>query len=174
MTPQTSALEKIIGAAWDDRASLSPETKGEYRDAVETAIMSLDSGDMRVAEKNGNNDWVVHQWLKKAVLLGFRLHANGIMSGGPNAGNWWDKVPSKFEGWGEEEFSKAGFRAVPNCAARRGSFIAPNVVLMPSYVNIGAYSRIMRANWKKLSPLRRCWDWRCPRTPSSQPDDYRR
>ena len=101
--------------------------------------MALDSGEMRVAEKTGNNDWVVHQWLKKAVLLGFRLNANGLMSGNVNGGNWWDKVPSKFEGWGETEFTKAGFRAVPNCAARRGSFIAPYVVLMPSYVNIGAY-----------------------------------
>jgi len=85
-----TALEKSVTAAWEDRASLSPDTKGEYRDAVETAIMALDSGDMRVAEKTGNNDWVVHQWLKKAVLLGFRLHANGLMDGGVNAGNWWD------------------------------------------------------------------------------------
>ena len=134
-----TALENTINAAWEARAELSPETTGEHREAVETAILALDSGKMRVAEKTGNNDWVVHQWLKKAVLLGFRLHANGLMSGGPNSGSWWDKVPSKFEGWGETEFSKAGFRAVPNCAARRGSFIAPNVVLMPSYVNIGAY-----------------------------------
>ena len=137
-----SALEKTVEAAWDDRTSLSPDTKGDYRDAVETAIMALDSGTMRVAAKSGNNDWIVHQWLKKAVLLGFRLHANGLMSGSSNGGNWGDKVPSKFEGWGEPEFTKAGFRAVPNCAARRGSFIAPNVVLMPSYVNIGALSLI--------------------------------
>ena len=139
MATKTSALEKTVQAAWDDRASLTADTQGEYRDAVETAIMALDSGEMRVAEKAGNNDWIVHQWLKKAVLLGFRLNANGLMSGNVNDGNWWDKVPSKFEGWGETEFTKAGFRAVPNCAARRGSFIAPNVVLMPSYVNIGAY-----------------------------------
>ena len=140
MATKTSALEKTVQAAWDDRASLTADTQGEYRDAVETAIMALDSGDMRVAEKAGNNDWIVHQWLKKAVLLGFRLNANGLMSGNVNDGNWWDKVPSKFEGWGETEFTKAGFRAVPNCAARRGSFIAPYVVLMPSYVNIGAVS----------------------------------
>ena len=135
----TADLQTAINAAWDMRADLSPSTKGEARDAIETAIMALDAGEMRVASKEGNGDWVVHQWLKKAVLLGFRIHPNGVMSGGPNNGAWYDKVPSKFEGWGEEEFSKAGFRAVPNCAVRRGSYIAPNAVLMPSYVNIGAY-----------------------------------
>ena len=135
----TSTLEASVNAAWDDRASLTPETRGEYRDAVETAIMGLDSGEMRVATKRGNGDWTAHEWLKKAVLLGFRLHANGLMSGGPNDGAWYDKVPSKFEGWGEAEFQAAGFRAVPNAAVRRGAYIAPNAVLMPSYVNIGAY-----------------------------------
>jgi len=135
----TSALETSINAAWEDRASLTPDTKGEYRDAVETAIMALDSGEMRVATKQGNGDWVAHEWLKKSVLLGFRLHANSLMSGGPAGGAWWDKVPSKFEGWGDAEFSEAGFRAVPNAAVRRGAYIAPNAVLMPSYVNIGAY-----------------------------------
>lgn len=134
-----AALETSVNAAWEDRASLTPDTKGEYRDAVETAIMALDSGQMRVSERKDSGEWITHQWLKKAVLLGFRLHANGIMSGGPNGGNWWDKVPSKFEGWGEAEFQKAGLRAVPNCAVRRGAYIAPNTVLMPSYVNIGAY-----------------------------------
>lgn len=132
-------LAKIIDAAWDDRATLSPDTKGEQRDAIETAIMALDSGELRVASKSGNGDWDVHQWLKKAVLMGFRIHANKIMSGGPADGNWWDKVPSKFEGWGEDEFTAAGFRAVPNAGVRRGAYIAPNAVLMPSYVNIGAY-----------------------------------
>ena len=135
----TAALQTAIEAAWDDRANLSPDTKGEARDAIETAIMALDAGQMRVASKEGNGDWVVHQWLKKAVLLGFRIHPNSVVSGGPNNGAWYDKVPSKFEGWGEDEFAKAGFRAVPNCAVRRGSYIAPNAVLMPSYVNIGAY-----------------------------------
>jgi len=135
----THNLEAVIEAAWENRADLSPATKGETREAVETAINGLDSGEMRVASKSGNGDWVVHQWLKKAVLLGFRLNDNGLMSGSSNGGNWWDKVPSKFEGWGEDEFRKAGFRAVPNCAVRRGSYIAPNAVLMPSYVNIGAY-----------------------------------
>jgi len=135
----TADLSKVIDAAWEDRASLSPDSKGEQRDAIETAILALDSGELRVASKAGNGDWEVHQWLKKAVLLGFRIHANKIMDGGPANGNWWDKVPSKFEGWGEDEFSKAGFRAVPNCGVRRGAYIAPNAVLMPSYVNIGAY-----------------------------------
>lgn len=136
---KTEQLEAVIEAAWDNRAELSPATKGETRDAVETAILALDSGEMRVASKTGNGDWTVHQWLKKAVLLGFRLNDNGLMSGGPNEGTWWDKVPSKFEGWGEDEFKAAGFRAVPNCAVRRGSYVAPGAVLMPSYVNIGAY-----------------------------------
>lgn len=135
----TQKLETLINAAWDDRSSLSADTTGDVRDAVETVIMALDNGSMRVASKDAGGDWVVHQWLKKAVLLGFRLNANELVSGGPNAGTWWDKVPSKFEGWGEAEFSAAGFRAVPNCAVRRGSFVAPGAVLMPSYVNIGAY-----------------------------------
>jgi len=135
----TAELSAIIDKAWDDRASLSPDSKGERRDAIETAIMALDAGELRVASKTGNGDWDVHQWLKKAVLLGFRIHTNKIMSGGPAAGNWWDKVPSKFEGWGEAEFSAAAFRAVPNAGVRRGAYIAPNAVLMPSYVNIGAY-----------------------------------
>ena len=135
----TIALEAAVNSAWDARAEISPQTKGETRDAVEAAIMGLDRGELRVATKSGNGDWVVHEWLKKAVLLGFRLSANRIMSGGPDAGNWWDKVPSKFEGWGDAEFSKAGFRAVPNAAVRRGAYVAPDAVLMPSYVNIGAY-----------------------------------
>jgi len=136
---KTTQLETVIEAAWDNRAELSPATQGEVRDAVQSAIAGLDSGEMRVASKSGNGDWLVHQWLKKAVLLGFRLNDNGLMSGGSNEGAWWDKVPSKFEGWGEAEFKAAGFRAVPNCAVRRGSYVAPGAVLMPSYVNIGAY-----------------------------------
>jgi len=134
----TSQLETLINAAWEDRTSLSPDTKGETREAIEAAIMALDSGEMRVASKSGNGDWVVHQWLKKAVLLGFRIHPNQIMSGGPADGNFYDKVPSKFEGWTEADFQKAAFRVVPPATVRRGSYIAPNAVLMPSYVNIGA------------------------------------
>jgi len=134
----TAQLEALINAAWDDRASLSPATKGETRDAIEAAIMALDSGEMRVASKSGNGDWVVHQWLKKAVLLGFRIHPNAVMTGGPQDGHFYDKVPSKFEGWTEADFQKAAFRVVPPATVRRGSYIAPNAVLMPSYVNIGA------------------------------------
>ncbi len=140
----TKTLETIINAAWEDRASLSPDTKGKTRDAVEAAISGLDQGTFRVASKAGNNDWVVHQWLKKAVLLGFRLEGNAMMTGGPArlgmaGGHFYDKVPSKFENWSEDDFAKAAFRVVPPAAVRRGSYVAPNAVLMPSYVNIGAY-----------------------------------
>ncbi|MGL4975236.1 MAG: 2,3,4,5-tetrahydropyridine-2,6-dicarboxylate N-succinyltransferase [Bosea sp. (in: a-proteobacteria)] len=133
-----SDLAKTIDAAWDDRAAITPATKGAVREAVKEAIHLLDSGAARVAEKI-DGDWVTHQWLKKAVLLSFRLNDNAIIKSGPGEAVWWDKVPSKFEGWGAPEFSKAGFRAVPPAAVRRGAYIAPGVVLMPSYVNIGAY-----------------------------------
>ncbi|HPE48081.1 MAG TPA: 2,3,4,5-tetrahydropyridine-2,6-dicarboxylate N-succinyltransferase [Hyphomonas sp.] len=132
-------LAHLIDAAWEGRDALSTHSRGKERDAVEAAIALLDSGEARVAEKGADGAWVVHQWLKKAVLLSFRLNANGMISGVPGGGNWWDKVPSKFEGWGETEFRAAGFRAVPPCAVRQGAFIAKNAVLMPSYVNIGAY-----------------------------------
>jgi 2,3,4,5-tetrahydropyridine-2,6-dicarboxylate N-succinyltransferase len=135
----TDALAHVIDAAWEARDTLSTETRGDVRDAVDAAITLIDKGEARVAEKGADGEWVVHQWLKKAVLLSFRLNANGTVSGVPGGGNWWDKVPSKFEGWGETEFKEAGFRAVPPCAVRRGAFIAKNAVLMPSYVNIGAY-----------------------------------
>ena len=133
------ALARVIDAAWEARDTLSTETTGEVRDAVEAAISLLDSGEARVATKEADGSWTVHQWLKKAVLLSFRLNANGVISGSPGGGNWWDKVPSKFEGWGAKEFREAGFRAVPPSAVRRGAFIAKNAVLMPSYVNIGAH-----------------------------------
>ena len=132
------ALARVIDAAWEARDTLSTATTGEVRDVVEAAIDLLDRGEARVATKAADGTWHVHQWLKKAVLLSFRLNANGAISGTPGGGNWWDKVPSKFEGWGEKEFKDAGFRAVPPCAVRRGAFIAKNAVLMPSYVNIGA------------------------------------
>ena len=131
-------LETIINAAWERRTELSPATKGEVAEAVSESIRLLDSGTLRAATKEADG-WVTHQWLKKAVLLSFRLNDNVLMSGGPAGSAWWDKVPSKFEGWGAEEFSKAGFRAVPNCTVRRGAYIAPNAILMPSFVNIGAY-----------------------------------
>ena len=133
------ALARVINAAWEARETLSTDTTGEVRYAVDAAISLLDSGEARVATKEADGKWTVHQWLKKAVLLSFRLNANGAISGTPGGGNWWDKVPSKFDGWGAREFKEAGFRAVPPCAVRRGAFIAKNAVLMPSYVNIGAY-----------------------------------
>ena len=134
----TTDLQAAIDAAWEARADISPQTDGPARDAVVAALDMLDSGAARVAEKQGG-DWVVHQWLKKAVLLSFRLFPNAMIEGGPGGGSWWDKVPSKFEGWTADDFQKAGFRAVPPCAVRRGSYVAPSAVLMPSYVNIGAY-----------------------------------
>lgn len=134
-----SDIQSIIEAAWEDRANVSASTKGEVRDAVERALAALDSGERRVAEKVDGN-WVVNQWLKKAVLLSFRLNDMEVISGGPGQStSWWDKVPSKFEGWSEEQFKAAGFRAVPGSFVRRGAFIAPGAVLMPSFVNLGAY-----------------------------------
>ncbi|PTQ10791.1 2,3,4,5-tetrahydropyridine-2,6-dicarboxylate N-succinyltransferase [Sphingomonas oleivorans] len=130
-------LAGVIEAAWDAREGLSFATKGEVRDAVEQALAGLDAGTLRVAEKV-DGAWTVNQWLKKAVLLSFRLNDNAIIEG-PGDANWWDKVPSKFAGWGEAHFRAAGFRAVPGSVARRGAFIAKGVVLMPSFVNIGAY-----------------------------------
>jgi 2,3,4,5-tetrahydropyridine-2,6-dicarboxylate N-succinyltransferase len=131
------SLESTIDAAWDAREHVSTATRGEVRDAVEAAIMALDSGESRVAEPDGSGGWHVNQWLKKAVLLSFRLNDNAIMPG-PGGANWFDKVPSKFTGWGDNAFRAAGFRAVPGAIVRRGSYIGKNVVLMPSFVNIGA------------------------------------
>lgn len=136
----TAQLATTIDAAWEARADLSTATTGEVREAVNETLEMLDAGKARVAEPDGIGGWKVNQWLKKAVLLSFRLNENALMSGGPGAnGTWWDKVPSKFEGWGEAEFKSAGFRAVPPATVRRGSYIAPGAVLMPSFVNIGAY-----------------------------------
>jgi 2,3,4,5-tetrahydropyridine-2,6-dicarboxylate N-succinyltransferase len=130
-------LQAIIDAAWDARDTISTATTGEVRDAVVEALALLDSGAARVAE-SGPDGWTVNQWLKKAVLLSFRLNDNAIMPG-PGGSNWWDKVPSKFAGWDADRFRSAGFRAVPGCVVRAGAHIAKNVVLMPSFVNIGAY-----------------------------------
>lgn len=131
-------LQSVIETAFDNRAEVNAGTKGEVREAVDTALALLDSGTLRVASKE-TGEWVVHQWLKKAVLLSFRLNDMTTIAGGPGGSSWWDKVPSKFDGWGAAEFGKAGFRAVPNCVVRRSAFIAKNVVLMPSFVNLGAY-----------------------------------
>ena len=132
-------LEKAIEAAWDARDDISPATKGETRDAIEATLTALDSGSLRVAERQESGDWQVNQWAKKAVLLGFRLKDMELQGGSAQGGSWWDKVDSKWKDWGEDEWVTAGFRAVPNCVVRRSAYIAPGVVLMPSFVNLGAY-----------------------------------
>ena len=137
--PDLASLEKIIEAAFEGRDGVSTTTRGEVRDAVEAALDLLDRGAVRVAERQADGRWSVNQWLKKAVLLSFRLNPMDVISGGPGQSSWWDKVPSKFEGWGAVDFEKAGFRAVPNCIVRRSAFIAPGAILMPSFVNLGAY-----------------------------------
>ncbi len=134
-----ASLEKSIEAAFDNRDNVNTSTRGEVRDAVETALNLLDSGKVRVAERGADGNWTVNQWLKKAVLLSFRLNDMKIVEGGPGNATWWDKVPSKFEGWGENRFREAGFRAVPNAVVRHSAYIAPNAILMPSFVNLGAY-----------------------------------
>ena len=133
-----NALEQLINTAFDDAANVTADTHGDVRDAVMTTLNLLDSGQARVAEKTGD-DWQVNQWLKKAVLLSFRLNDMKTISNGPGDSSWWDKVPSKFDGWDAAQFSQAGFRAVPNCIVRHSAYIAPGVVLMPSFVNLGAY-----------------------------------
>jgi 2,3,4,5-tetrahydropyridine-2-carboxylate N-succinyltransferase len=133
----TAALQTIIDAAWDKRESLSITSQGPERDAVNQALAMLDDGTARVAEKK-DGQWVVNQWLKKAVLLSFRLNDNQLIEG-PGGANHWDKVPSKFAGWGENRFREAGFRSVPGSIVRQGAFIGRGVVLMPSFVNIGAF-----------------------------------
>jgi 2,3,4,5-tetrahydropyridine-2-carboxylate N-succinyltransferase len=132
-------LQAIVDAAWDARDGVSAATTGEVRNAVEQALLSLDSGQARIATRNGVGDWTVHQWLKKAVLLSFRLNPMEPISGGPGGATWWDKVPSKFDGWDGDAFTAAAFRAVPGAIVRRGAYIAPGAVLMPSFVNLGAY-----------------------------------
>jgi 2,3,4,5-tetrahydropyridine-2,6-dicarboxylate N-succinyltransferase len=131
-------LEATIDAAWEARDTINADTKGAVRDAVEAALSALDSGKLRVASKEGGA-WRVHQWLKKAVLLSFRLNDMSEIAGGPGGARWWDKVPSKFSGWDAARFREAGFRAVPGCVVRRSAHIAPGVVLMPSFVNVGAF-----------------------------------
>ncbi|MBY6113711.1 2,3,4,5-tetrahydropyridine-2,6-dicarboxylate N-succinyltransferase [Mameliella alba] len=132
-------LETAIEAAWEVRDTITPETKGETRDAIEATLNALDTGSLRVAERQESGDWHVNQWAKKAVLLGFRLKDMEKQSGGPQGGDWWDKVDSKFADWKKKDWKEAGFRAVPNCIVRKSAYIAPGVVLMPSFVNLGAY-----------------------------------
>ncbi|WP_309611970.1 2,3,4,5-tetrahydropyridine-2,6-dicarboxylate N-succinyltransferase [Sphingomonas sp.] len=135
----SAELIATIDAAWDARDTLGTSTQGMIRDAVDEAIRLLDSGEARIATRDGVGQWTVHQWLKKAVLLSFRLNANEAIGGAPGGASWWDKVPSKFDGWDAAAYGKAGFRSVPGSIVRRGSYIAPGAVLMPSFVNIGAY-----------------------------------
>ncbi len=132
-------LETAIEAAWEARDSISPQSKGETRDAIEATLDALDKGVLRVAERQADGRWHVNQWAKKAVLLGFRIKDMEIHSGGPQGGTWWDKVDSKFAHWGAAQWKEAGFRAVPNCVVRRSAYIAKGAVLMPSFVNLGAY-----------------------------------
>src|SRR6478752_3283711 len=126
------SLDKIIDAAWEDRANISTATEGEIRKAVDTALAGLDKGEFRIAEKKGDT-WTVHQWLKKAVLLSFRLNPNQQLNHGPDNSHWWDKVPVKTSGWTDADFTNAAFRSVPGSIVRKGAFIGSGVILMPSF-----------------------------------------
>ena len=137
-------INSVIDRVFDNNEDVNPNTSGEIRASIETALDCLDKGELRVSEPLGNSKWQVNQWLKKAVLLSFKINDMDVISGGPqspNSGptNWWDKIPSKFSGWNKKEFKQAGFRAVPGSVVRHSAYIAPSVVLMPSFVNIGAY-----------------------------------
>ena len=137
-------IKSVIERVFDNNEDVNPNTSGEVRDSIELALNYLDRGELRVAEPIGNSQWNVNQWLKKAVLLSFKINDMDVISGGPKSlnnspSNWWDKIPSKFSGWDKNEFKAAGFRAVPGSVVRYSAFIAPSVVLMPSFVNIGAY-----------------------------------
>src|SRR5690349_13804404 len=135
----TASLEETIDKAFEERDGVSTATRSAVRDAVEAALSLLDKGEARVAERQPDGKWHVNQWLKKAVLLSFRLNPMEVIGNGPGGAVWWDKVPSKFDGWSASEFERAGLRAVPNCIVRRSAYIAKGVVLMPSFVNLGAY-----------------------------------
>jgi len=134
-----ASLEKTIEKAFEERDGISEKTGGEIREAVVTALDLLDGGKARVAERDGSGRWIVNQWLKKAVLLSFRLTPTEVIRGGPGGSSWWDKVPSKFDKWGPAEFAKAGFRVVPSAIVRHSAYVAPGAILMPSFVNVGAH-----------------------------------
>ena len=134
-----AGLETAIEAAWKARDEITPATAGEPRKAIEATLDALDRGDLRVAEPDGNGNWRVNQWAKKAVLLGFRLKDMEMQGGSPQGGSWWDKADSKWKDWGEEDWRSAGFRAVPNCVVRKSAYIAPGAILMPCFVNLGAH-----------------------------------
>lgn len=131
-------LQATVEKAWDQREGIGADTRGDIRLAVDAVLAALDRGEARIAEKTADG-WIVHEWLKKAVLLSFRLNPMEAISGAPGGAHWWDKVPSKFAAWGEKEFAAAAFRAVPGAIVRRGAYVAPGAVLMPSFVNIGAH-----------------------------------
>ena len=133
------SLASIIDKAWKELSSITPQTRGAVREAVDEVLNLLDKGIARVAEPNEDGSWTVSEWLKKAVLLSFRLNDNYRIEGAGSLGSWWDKVPLKFSGWSDSQFRDSGFRAVPTSLVRRGAYIGKNCVLMPSYVNIGAY-----------------------------------
>ena len=187
-----SQLETVIDQAWEDRDSIGLDTQGAVREAVEAALAGLDNGSIRTAVPLGDHQWQVNQWAKKAVLLSFRLNDMDVMPGGPAgpgsdpamASSWWDKVPSKFAGWSAADFRAAGFRAVPNCVVRRAAYIAPSVVLMPSFVNLAPMSTA--APWstpgRPSGPARKSVKTftcrgrrhrRCARTPTGRPGDHR-
>jgi 2,3,4,5-tetrahydropyridine-2,6-dicarboxylate N-succinyltransferase len=132
-------LERAVEAAWDDRDAITPQTGGAARAAIESTLAALDRGALRVAERRPDGAWHVNQWAKKAVLLGFRLTEMAAQAGGPQGGGWWDKVDSKFQGWTDHDWRQAGFRAVPTAVVRRSAYVAPGVVLMPCFVNLGAH-----------------------------------
>ena len=138
LKPDTAELQSAIEAVWEERQGVNQGTTGVVRDTVEAALDLLDKGEVRVAERTPAG-WTVNQWLKKAVLLSFRLSDTVAISGAPGGATWWDKVPSKFAGMTPDDFRRAGFRAVPGAIVRRSAYIAPGVVLMPSFVNLGAY-----------------------------------
>jgi 2,3,4,5-tetrahydropyridine-2-carboxylate N-succinyltransferase len=137
--PDFADLELAIERAFEERDAIGTGTRGEIRHAVETALNLLDQGTVRVAQRQVDGKWVINQWLKKAVLLSFRLNQMEIIKGGPGDATWWDKVPSKFDGWSAIDFEKAGLRAVPSCIVRRSAYVAPGTVLMPCFVNLGAH-----------------------------------
>ena len=146
-------LKTFIDSAYEHAVEITPETKGVVRDAVEEALDLLDKGELRIAEKR-DGQWIVHQWLKKAILLSFRLSEPHKIDGGPDGGAWWDKVPTKFAKWKAKDFREANFRVVPGAVVRRSAYIAPGVVLMPCFVNLGARvdSGTMIDSWATVGP----------------------
>lgn len=134
-----SSLRSVIDAAFESRDSITPSTTGEIRDSVDAVLNALDTGELRVSTRDSSGEWIVHEWLKKAVLLSFRLNDMTEISGSSGGSVWWDKVASKFSGWDGDDYRRSGFRSVPGCIVRHSAYIGKSVVLMPSFVNLGAY-----------------------------------